>query len=196
MVLRLYQNVGLTTMTSRRGRFAYADTVTGAGSYPETIEEAFWIAMERNWLDGAMDDEQKIIQLDYPRFTSTVHPLIRCESEIMLITDGFGTKSLTVTRAQNDTSAAAHVDGTAVYANYDSQGGTLQAVDTAGGSLAGWVEYKLDGGSYASTVTMAALAYNASAKYWRKVIIPADTLAEWDDDLVDRIANVTIDEAA
>ncbi len=193
-MLRLYQDSSFIVMTSRRGRFSFADKVTGSGDYPQTVEEAFYIATEQSTIDGAMDDSQKIINLDYPRFTSTPHPLVRIGNEVMLITDGWGTTTLTVTRAQESTSAAAHADEAVCYAAYQVLAGTLIAIDTAGGSKDDWVTYKPDGGSYASTQRLVVQNYDGSAKYWRKIIIPTGTTAEQSDDLVDRIQNVTLDQ--
>lgn len=202
MILRTYQDAGLTTMTSRRGRFAYADTVTGSGSYPQTVEEAIYIAFETNWLDGAIDSSQTIFTVDYPRFSSTAHPYIIIGSEVMLI-EGAGTTAWTggttelhVARAQKGTVAAAHADGSTIYAWYQLLSGVLRAEDTTGGGKDAWVTYKPDGGAYASTQRLPAIAYNESKLYYRKVVIPSGTQAEWADDLCDRIANVTIDEAA
>lgn len=49
-------------------------------------------------------------------FTPANNTYIQCESEVMQVTAGTGTTSLTVTRAQNGSAAATHANGTTITA--------------------------------------------------------------------------------
>lgn len=56
-----------------------------------------------------------VVVRDVVGFPTTNPFTIRCESEWMRVTAGAGTTTLTVTRGYNGTTAAAHIDATAVY---------------------------------------------------------------------------------
>lgn len=165
--LRVYNDSALADLVTRGGNFANPDTsALSGGSYPQTSVKAVYVAPEQGLLSGAIDDSQIRIELAAARFALTNWSQIIVNSEVMLITAGHGTTTLTVTRAYAGTSAAAHVDGAAVVAHYNFWNIKIFSPDSS-------LEHALDvagsPGSYAATLSLSDIAYNGYQKIWRKV---------------------------
>jgi hypothetical protein len=166
------------------------------GGDGDTDETAFWVAAEQGVLGDDMDDSQTGLTLAAARFADyATLPLIAVVSganvEIMSISAGGGTTGLTVARAQAGTSAIAHTTGDRVYLAYDTTSNSISCRDNeqvVSGDESSWVTYAEDdggsAGSYSASLNLNNLAYDASQKIWRKVIIPASTSPARKTDLI------------
>lgn len=168
--LRIYSDLALTDMFSRGGNFSNPDTSDVSGSYPQNSAKAIYVAPEQGLLSGAIDDSQIQIETSAALFALTNWSQIIINSEVMLITAGHGTTTLTVTRAYAGSSAAAHVDGAAVVAHYNFTNIKILSPDS---SLTHALDVAGSPGSYAATLALSNLAYNAYQKIWRKVVVSA-----------------------
>ncbi len=199
-VLRLYKNGTLESMVSVEGEFSNPDEETGLdGTNGETATGALWVALEQTTLAADIDNAVQSITLAAPRFADTDYPVIVVGSEKMLITAGFGTASLTVSRGHNNTSPAAHTSGDAVRAAYDCSVVTIDCQDNDGSDESGWVTYCDDNGSGSPTGiweaphSLGSILVSASVAIHRRVVVPAGTSAAYKLDLVHRLA-ATINE--
>lgn len=193
-VLRLYDQVGLTTMISIDGGFENPDEETAIdGTAGATKQLELWVAVEQTTLAAAITTtSETIITLTAARFADTDYSTIIIDSEKMLITAGHGTTSLTVVRGHNGTTAATHSSAAAVRAAYDCTNISIDCVDETGTDESGWMTYCNDNtgtptGSWEAPHTISNIAYNASVAIWRRLIVPALTAAEYKHDLIHRI---------
>lgn len=199
-VLRLYKDDTLESMVSIEGEFSNPDEETGLdGTNGETAVAALWVAVEQTTLDDDIDDTVQIIPLAAARFANTDYPVIVIGSEKMLITAGFGTTSLTVSRGYNNTTPAVHSTGDPVLAAYDCSSVSIDCQDNDGSDESGWVTYCDDdgGGSpdgiWEAPHALSNLNAGQSAAIHRRVVVPAGTPAAYKQDLVHRLA-ATINE--
>ncbi len=199
-VLRLYKDDTLESMVSVEGEFSNPDQEAGLdGTNGETATVALWVAVEQTTLAADIDDTTQAITLAAARFADTDYPVIVVGSEKMLITAGFGTASITVSRGYNNTSAAAHTSGDPVRVAYDCSAVTIDCQDNDGSDESGWVTYCDDNGSgspdgvWEAPHSLGSVAITASAAIHRRVVVPASTPAAYKLDLVHRLA-ATINE--
>ena len=199
-VLRLYKDDTLESMVSAGGEFSNPDEEASLdGTNGETASAPLWVAVEQTKLAADIDDSTQSITLVAPRFSDTDYPVIVVGSEKMLITAGFGTTSLTVSRGYNNTTAAAHSSGDPVRAGYDCSSITIDCQDNEGSDESEWVTYCDDNGSgspdgvWEAPHSLGSLSLTQSAAIHRRVVVPAGTPAAYKLDLVHRLA-ATINE--
>ena len=199
-VLRLYKDDTLESMVSVEGEFSNPDQEAGLdGTNGETATAALWVAVEQTALAADIDDTTQAITLTAARFADTDYPVIAVGSEKMLITSGFGTASITVSRGYNNTSAASHTSGDPVRAAYDCSAVTIDCQDNDGSDESGWVTYCDDNGSgspdgvWEAPHSLGSVPITASIAIHRRVVVPASTPAAYKLDLVHRLA-ATINE--
>lgn len=199
-VLRLYKDDTLESMISVEGEFSNPDEETGLdGTNGETATAALWVAVEQTTLAADIDDTTQTISLSAARFADTDYPVIAVGTEKMLITAGFGTASLTVSRGHNNTTPAAHTSGDVLRSAYDCSVVTIDCQDNDGSDESGWVTYCDDNGSgspdgvWEAPHSLGSILISASKTIHRRVVVPAATPAAYKLDLVHRLA-ATINE--
>jgi len=199
-VLRLYKDETLESMVSAGGEFSNPDEEESLdGGAGETATAALWVAVEQTTLAADIDDSTQSLTLAADRFAGTDYPVIVVGSEKMLITAGFGTSSLTVTRGYNNTTAAAHSTGDPVRAAYDCSSISIDCADSEGSDESGWVTYCDDNGSgspdgvWEAPHSLGSLAVSDNAAIHRRVVVPSGTPASYKLDLVHRLS-ATINE--
>ena len=188
-MLRLYHTaVSGANIISRGGGQESADESDYAGVSGEAVEKKLFVAPAQTNLAEAIDDSQTEIEVDEAVFDTSLFPVIVCESEKMLITSGFGTTTVTVTRGHNGTTAASHADDTVIINGYEYQTVEIDSADLVSPDESGWVEYAPDStgspGSFAAgpiteseIAALASIDYNESVTFWRKITVPASTAA-------------------
>lgn len=164
------------------------------GDAGETSTKSLWIALEQTTLSGGINSSVTTVTLAEARFADTALPVIVIGTEKMLITAGFGTTSLTVVRAHDGTTAASHSDGDQVISAYDAQSdAAVTAEDNYDTDETGWMDYCGDSGgspdgSYSDPFALGAIAYDASLRIWRRVVVPASTDPQSKSDLLHTIS--------
>lgn len=187
--LRLYKEITLDTMVSLEGSFANADatdSIDGLTGGTDTAQ--LWAATEQTTLAADLDDSALILSLTAVRFAGSSYLVLRCEDELMLITSNGGTTAPRVTRGYGDSTAAAHVAGTRVYAAYEYQMATVTAVETGGADTNYTVDYSLDSVSFSASLALGYIGYNDSVKLYRRVTVEADTPTAIKTDIIHRLA--------
>lgn len=192
-VLRLYEDAALTQIVSVDGDFSNPDDESGLdGTAGETAQKALWVAVEQTTLSAGIDNAVTTIPLAAARFADSAYPVILVGSEKMLITAGFGTNSLTVTRGHGGTTKAAHSSADPVYLAYNTENNSIDCIDISGTDESSRVSYCDDvagspSGSWEAPHDLNDLDHDESQKIWRRVVIPASTAAANERDLVHRL---------
>lgn len=188
-ILRLYDDAALTSMISA-GDFANPDDEASInGTAGATVTKALWLAVEQTTLGAAVADAlTQTITLAAARFADTDYPVIIIGSEKMLITAGFGTTTLTVTRGYGGTTAAAHLINAPVRLAYNCSDIEITCTDTQGTDESGWAGFCADDGgspdgSWVATYEPADLNYDASHALHRRFVVPASTPGAYKRDL-------------
>lgn len=184
-----------TTMVTLENSFTNPDDESDLdGDAGETSTKSLWIAMEQTTLDGGINSSVTTITLAEARFSDTALPVIVIGTEKMLITAGFGTTSLTVVRDWDGTTAASHLDGDQVISAYDAQSdASITAEDNYDTDETAWQDYCGDSGgspdgSYADPYALGAIAYDASLRIHRRLVVPASTDPQSKSDLLHTIS--------
>lgn len=198
MPLRAYNESAITNVFTLTGDFTYPDPGEADGDAGATIENLLYITMRQRKLDGGIDANQEDITLDYAWFADDGKNIIIFTSgEKGLITAGFGTVNLTVTRGYHGTTKASQADGTTFQSCYKALANeaTIKAVDIEGADESTWVTYCLAPGgtpdeSYQSELTLKAggdIEPGDVIIVNRKIVVPASWDPEDKQDLIHRI---------
>ncbi len=171
------------------------------GTSGETSLKALWVAVEQTTIAEDLDNSETEITITSARFADTDYPVVIVNNEKMLVTGGFGTTTLTVTRAHNGTAAATHTNGDEIQLAYTCTSITIDGADIEGSDESSWLSYAADDGGGSPTGPWEAphipgdgtLAHTASTAIHRRVIVPASTAASLKRDLVHRLA-ATVNE--
>lgn len=192
--LRLYEDAALTLQVTVDGDFTNPDDEADlAGTAGETSNGALWIAPDQTKLDGGINDSETSITVAAARFADTNYSVIIIGTEKMLITASHGTTTLTVTRGYDDTTAAAHADEAAVIACYDFTAISIDCHDNSGTDESDMVTYCDDDGggnpdgSWEAPHTVSNIAHDGSEAIHRRIIVAAESTAEYKKDLIHRL---------
>lgn len=189
-MLRLWMDAALSDMVSKGGAFdnplQEADINGDTG---ETRTGDFRAAIEQADLAATIDDVVTTVTLSQAMFFDSNYPVILCGTEKMLITAGFGTTTLTVTRGHNSTTAAGHTVGAKIYSAYNATEISISSVDLdTPPDESGWLTLRDYGsGTYESPHTVADTNYNQNTRLDYKVIIPVWP-AQYKIDLTPRLS--------
>ncbi len=201
MPFRLYLNSGLTSLVTLEDVFSNPDSVDDLdGDAGQTDDTAFWVSSEQTTLNGGINAAVTSITLTAARFADTGLPYAMIENEKVQITAGWGTVNLTVVRGVKGTTKAIHADGTAIRLAYNLQSdGAVTCEDNTGTDETSWINYAaddsgIDTGTLADPYTIGALAYTASLKIWRRLIVPASTAAQAKQDLLSVVSGAVKEE--
>lgn len=195
-VFCIYKETGLINLISLVSVFSVVDSEADiSGDSGETKIKAVWGAIEQTKLNGGINDtdDPVTIALDAARFADTTLNVLLIGTEKLLMSAGFGTNSLTASRAYDGTSIAAHADDAPIYLCYTIKDPAVVALDETGGDEAGWVTFCLDSGgspdgSYNSHPTPLDLGANLDPAdkiaFHRKLIVPASQPAQKKTDIL------------
>ena len=198
----VYDDAALTSLISVEGSLANPDDEANLdGDAGDTAVKALWAAVIQSTLTAGIDAAVTTVVVDHTRFKYTDQPVIKIGTELLYITAGFGTTSLTVVRGWNGTTAATHALGDRVYMAYDADGVYVTCRDNeqvVTGDESSWVTYCLDDGagnpdgSYSSELSLGNINWNEpSVAFHRKAIVPASTAAVSKTDLIHDLQGVS-----
>ena len=199
MSLRLHESD--TVRVSLEDVFTNPDDEDGLdGDAGDSAEKKLRVMIEQTTLGDDINDSVTTIPLAAVSFANTNRKYIMVGSEKMEVTAGWGTDSLTVTRGVKGTTAAAHSSGDAVRLAYDAVGASISVEDNSGSDESSWVDFCLDSGgspdgNWQSPLSLGNIAYDSYVDIWRRVTVPAATIAQAKQDLI-LVIDCTIKEYA
>lgn len=185
-MLRVWEgSISDVNLVSREGIHTQDDEDDYNGSSGEAKEKKLVLAPAQTTLAEDIDDSQVEIKISCPVFDDSNHPYIIVvsgeNSEIMLITAGFGTNAPTVTRGDSPISASADDP---VYNAYTYANITIQASDESGSDETGWFAYAPDEegspGEYGASLEPDDFTDPTTDDYifWRKITAPESAAQE------------------
>lgn len=187
--LRLYKEDTLETLVSLADSFAAADETDSLDADAGEVDVAeLWAATEQTTLAETLDDSAVYLSLTAARFAGETYLVLQCEDEQMLVTADGGTTAPRVERGYNNTDAVEHAAGARVYAAYDYQRATIEAVETGTPDSDYAVEYSLDGVTYATKLSLGYISMTGSVKIWRRVTVSAGAPGAIKTDIIHRLA--------
>jgi hypothetical protein len=198
----IYEDSDLTQLISAEGSLSNPDEETDLnGDDGETAVKALWAACIQTELAAPIDDSTQTVTVDASVFKYTDEPVLKCGSELMYITAGFGTTTLTVERGWNNTTPASHSENDRIYMAYNAEGVYVACEDNEqviSGDESSWVTYCLDDGggspdgSYSAVLSLGNIDYDdAGVAFHRKVVVPASTDAQSKQDLIHQLCGST-----
>lgn len=195
-VFCLYEDTNLVNLITKIAIFTQPDDESDIdGDAGETKIKALWGAIEQTKLNGGINnsDDPVTIAIDAARFADTLLNVLLIGTEKLLMSAGFGTNSLTASRAYDGTSIASHADDAPIYLCYKIKDPAVVALDETGSDEAGWVAFCLDDGgspdgSYNSHPTPLDLGADLDPAdkiaFHRKLIVPASSPAQKKTDIL------------
>ena len=185
MAIHLYLDAALQNRISE-GDLSNPDRDEFNGTTGESKDRQIYLANEQAPLQTAMDTTTTMVKLTKAGFVDGMS--IRIGTEEMKIFSGGGTLQLTVTRAQNGTTAAAHAVSDLAYSAYNASGIEILPIDDAGTSETSWIKLATTQPGLASAVAGASLVlpdktYTQSISFWRRCSVPAGTTVQNKTDL-------------
>lgn len=199
MSLRAFNEAALTNLFTLTDDFNYPDPGEADGDGGETITNLLYIAVMQRKLSGGIDNSQEDVELDYAWPANDGKNIVQFVSgEKGLVTAGWGTTSLTVTRGYHGTAKSSQADDSTFQKCYYALANeaTVLAIDNEGSDQSGWVTYCLAPGgvpdeSYSATLYLSPAAVIEPGDViivQRKIVVPASWDPEDKQDLLHRIS--------
>lgn len=190
----IYDDAEFTSLLSAEGSLSNPDDEADLnGDDGDEAVKALWAAVIQTTLAAGINDSVTTITVTAAVFKYTDEPVLKCGTELIYVTAGFGTTSLTVVRGWNNTTAASHSLADPIYMAYNVTGVAVVCRDNeqvVTGDEASWVDYCLDDGlgspdgSYSAELSLGDIVYTSSVAFHRRVTVPADTDAQSKQDLI------------
>lgn len=175
-MLRTWKDAALSDLVSIGGTFDNPlQELDINGDTGETRVGDFYVAISQAELAADITTvEQTSVTLNQPMEIDVNYPVILVGTEKMLVTDGFATVNLTVTRGHNLTTPALHTTGDTVYSAYNATEITITTVDViTPPDESSWVDYRHYGtGTYEHPHAIEDIAYNANVRIQYQAVIP------------------------
>jgi len=139
MPLRAFAEAAITNVFTLTGDFSYSENSEADGDAGQTLTRLLYITFFQRLLSGGIDANQVTIELDYVWTSDDGKNIAICESEKMLVTAGWGTTTIIVTRGYHSTTKSSHADTTPFRRCYKALANeaTVKAVDIEGTDQAG-----------------------------------------------------------
>lgn len=180
-MLRIWKtgDFGVDDLVSKDSTFENPLSQTNInGDTGEVRNGDFYLALEQAKLAEAVTTTgQTTFKLDRPMFFTTAakYPVIILGSEKCLITDGFGTDTLTVQRAWNGTIPSTYAIGEVVRSAYKATEIQISAYDSSTPpDESSWLKFRdYESGSYESPHSVPDIDYDESSHQQYQVVVPA-----------------------